>query len=106
MGMLMRRRINESRKKAENKTLKSEDGSMLDYTDAPYEDTEKEKKETFEPNYSDSDIQFEETPHIYNYEELSEMSVRKIRKIAEDRGINITKTIKDDVINEFLEKQV
>lgn len=55
--------------------------------------------------FLDSDIQFENSPHKYTYEELQENSVRKIRQIAEDMGITITKVIKDDVINEFLSKQ-
>lgn len=54
---------------------------------------------------SDSKIQFENAPHEYTREELEEISVKKIRQLAEDMGFEITKTIKDDVINEFLLKQ-
>lgn len=43
--------------------------------------------------------------HKYTCEELSEIPVRKIRQIAESRDIEITKTIKDEVIEEFLSKQ-
>lgn len=55
--------------------------------------------------FTDSEINFESAPHKYTYEELKEIPVREIRKIAEDKGFEITKTIKEDVINEFLSKQ-
>lgn len=58
-----------------------------------------------ENDYSDSDIQLETAGHTYTYDELEEMPVREIRKLAQDKGFEITKTIKDDVINEFLSKQ-
>lgn len=54
---------------------------------------------------TDSEIQFENSPHKYTYDELEEISVKKIRQLAEDMGFEITKTLKDDVINEFLSKQ-
>lgn len=72
--------------------------------------TEEKEQEAFvqtedEQALTDLDINFESAPHMYTYEELKEISVREIRKIAEDLGFEITKTIKDDVINEFLSKQ-
>ena len=60
-------------------------------------------KET--PDFRDSDITLESGPHYYTEDELREMPVREIRQIASDKGIAITKTLKDDVIREFLEKQ-
>lgn len=74
------------------------------------EKEQEQEQETFiqtedEQPLTDSDINFESAPHMYTYEELKEISVREIRKIAEDLGFEITKTIKDDVINEFLSKQ-
>lgn len=58
-----------------------------------------------EPPFSDKEIQMENEKHKYTYEELEEMSVKRIRQLAEDQGFEITKAIKDDVINEFLSKQ-
>lgn len=55
--------------------------------------------------FSDTEIQMETSPHKYTYEELSGISVRKIKELAEDMGFTITKVIKDDVINEFLSQQ-
>lgn len=55
--------------------------------------------------YSDPDISFETGPHIYTEEELSGMSVKEIRKLAEDMGFSIKKTAREDVVNEFIEKQ-
>lgn len=66
---------------------------------------EKASDDGQESLFTDSDINFESAPHKYTYEELKEISVREIRKIAEDMGFEITKTIKEDVINEFLSKQ-
>lgn len=54
---------------------------------------------------SDSEITLETAPHKYTKEELAEMTVKDIRKIAEDSGIEITKIIKNDVIDEFLNQQ-
>lgn len=68
-------------------------------------------KNNFEQNYdvelpfSDQEINMETEPHIYTYEELEPMTAKEIRRLAEDKGIRITKTIKDDIINEFLSKQ-
>lgn len=42
----------------------------------------------------------------YTYEDLNSMTVKEIKKLAEEKGILITKVIKDDVINEFLSQQV
>lgn len=55
--------------------------------------------------YSDSDINFETSPHRYTQEELSDMTVKDIRKLAEDMGFSLKKTAREDVVNEFLEKQ-
>jgi len=52
-----------------------------------------------------SEIQFETGKHKYTYQELDEIPVRKIKLLAEDMGFEITKTIKDDVIKEFMSKQ-
>ena len=56
--------------------------------------------------FSDTEIQMETSPHKYTYEDLSGISVRKIKELAENMGFTITKVIKDDVINEFLSQQV
>ena len=58
-----------------------------------------------EHQFSDADITLETAPHVYTDEELWEMTVREIKQIAADKGITITKTLKDDVIKEFLGKQ-
>lgn len=55
--------------------------------------------------FSDYDIGFEEGPHQYTKEELQDMTVRDIKELAQDRGFEITKTLKEDVINEFLSRQ-
>ena len=34
------------------------------------------------------------------------MTVKEIKKLAEDKGVLITKVIKDEVINEFLSQQI
>lgn len=52
-----------------------------------------------------SDFDFEKESKMYSYQELEEMTAKEIRKIAESKGIRITKTIKDDIIKEFLSKQ-
>ncbi len=54
---------------------------------------------------SDRNIVLETSPHKYTQEELSQMTVKDIKALAEDSGIKITKVIKTDVINEFLEGQ-
>lgn len=49
-----------------------------------------------------------ETPsetHVYTREEVELMSARKIREIADEIGIAITSTRKEDIVNEFIEKQ-
>lgn len=56
--------------------------------------------------FNDTEIQMETSPHKYTYEELSGISVRKIKELAENLGFTISKVIKDDVINEFLSQQV
>lgn len=47
----------------------------------------------------------EETEEKLSYEDLSSMTVKQIKELAEQKGFAITKIIKDDVIAEFLEKQ-
>lgn len=69
------------------------------------EDVPNDKKEE-EILVSDEDIVFENTETKYTFDDLSVMKVKDIKKLAEDKGISITKVIKDDVINEFLSKQV
>lgn len=76
MGMLMRRRIEEIKKRQSQK-----ESPVLE---KPIE---------------------EERMNILTYEELSGMTVRQIREIAEQRGITLSKIIKEDVISEFLSKQ-
>lgn len=58
-----------------------------------------------QPLYSDPEINFENGPHRYTEEELSEMTVKDIRKLAEDMGFSLKKISREDVVNEFLEKQ-
>lgn len=55
--------------------------------------------------FSDEDIGFENAPHRYTEDELSGMTVKDIRRLAEDMGITLKKTAREDVVNEFLEKQ-
>lgn len=47
----------------------------------------------------------EEIEEKLSYEDLSSMTVKQIKELAEQKGFAITKIIKDDVIAEFLEKQ-
>ena len=56
--------------------------------------------------FSDMDNTNEDFHTTYTYEELSLMTVKEIKKLAEDKGVLITKVIKDEVINEFLSQQV
>ena len=56
--------------------------------------------------FNDTEIMMETSPHKYTYEDLSGISVRKIKELAENMGFTITKVLKDDVINEFLSQQV
>lgn len=58
-----------------------------------------------EDSFSDRDIELEEKPNRYTYDELDNMTVKRIRQLALDMGFEITKSSKDDVINEFLSKQ-
>lgn len=58
------------------------------------------------PPYSDSEIQMETSPHKYSEDELYGMTVKEIKRIAEDNGISISKVLKDDVVKEFLSKQL
>lgn len=65
----------------------------------------KEKDEDMELPFSDLEINMETEEHKYTYDELEPMTAKEIRRLAENKGIRITKTIKDDIINEFLSKQ-
>ena len=64
--------------------------------DVPIEDEGKDKTL---PSLS------EESTHVYSEDELRQMPVREIRQVAQNIGITITKTLKDDVISEFISKQ-
>lgn len=44
-------------------------------------------------------------PVIYSESDLSGMTVSQIKALAVDLGYSITKTLKADVINEFLAQQ-
>lgn len=63
------------------------------------------EEETEELPFSDSEIGIEDPPYQYTKEELKEMTVNEIKEIAENRGFEIKKTIKEDVINDFLSRQ-
>lgn len=56
-------------------------------------------------DYQDSDIMLESKPTHYTKEDLDDMTVKHIKQIAEEMGIVLTKTIRDEVIEEFLAKQ-
>lgn len=43
--------------------------------------------------------------HKYTKEELMAKTVKEIKALAAENGINITKTTKADVVGEFLEQQ-
>lgn len=59
-------------------------------------------QENAEPNIPDAP---QESAHRYTPEELDDMTVREIRAAASNLGFEIKKTSRDDVVNEFLEKQ-
>ena len=63
------------------------------------------KDEKTELPFSDEEIELEENPHIYTYEELEQMTAKQMRRIADDKGFRLMKATKDDLINEFLSKQ-
>lgn len=44
-------------------------------------------------------------PKKYTNEELTEMTIDQIKAIAQERGYNITKTVKEEIITEFLTQQ-
>lgn len=87
MGMLMRRRIREMKHEKDNEIFRVEN-----------ETTEKEEIEPVEKEEVESEI-------VFTYEELSSMTVKQIKEIAEKRGYIMTKIIKDDVISEFMLQQ-
>lgn len=43
--------------------------------------------------------------HLYTEEELSNMTIKQIKEVAEERGYTITKSLKAEIIAEFLEEQ-
>lgn len=94
MGMLIRRRIHEMQEKAKQKEV--EPNSKIEF-----EAVETAEGEDIIPDFSE----LEETGDKISYEELSTMTVKQIRELAEQKGFAITKIIKEDVIAEFLEKQ-
>lgn len=46
-----------------------------------------------------------EVGKVYNEDDLSEMTTREIKEVADERGYKITKTAKADVISQFLAQQ-
>lgn len=46
-----------------------------------------------------------ETNQRYTAEDLNAMTIAQIRSLAADLGYTITKTLKADIIEEFLERQ-
>lgn len=76
------------------------------YYEAGQEVPEDQEGEREPLPFSDSDITFEtaEDPKL-SREELELMTVKDIKKKAEKLGFTITKVIKNDVIEEFLDKQ-
>ena len=47
----------------------------------------------------------EETSAAFSAEDLSAMTVARIKALAAERGYTITKTLKADIIAQFLEQQ-
>lgn len=91
MGMLIRRRIHEMQEKAREK----------EETKTRLEATEISEWKDIIPDIPET----EETEDKLSYEDLSAMTVKQIKELAEQKGFAITKIIKDDVIAEFLDKQ-
>ena len=44
-------------------------------------------------------------PKKYTNEELAAMTIDQIKAIAQERGYNITKTVKEEIITEFIAQQ-
>lgn len=93
MGMLMRRRIKELQ---ENANDKKEIESFSE---------EKEMEMFNEQNEIPEEEEEKEDDKVFSYEELSSMTVKQIKEIAEEKGYTISKIIKEDVISEFLSQQ-
>ena len=91
MGMLIRRRIHEMQDKAREK---EEIKPQFEADEIP------EGKDII-PDISEP----EEMSDKLSYEDLSAMTVKQIKELAEQKGFAVTKIIKDDVIAEFLDKQ-
>lgn len=92
MGMLIRRRIHEMQEQSRKKDIesKSQFGAVeIPEGSAVILDTHESQ----------------ETKDELTYDDLSAMTVKQIRELAEKKGFTITKIIKEDVILEFLEKQ-
>jgi hypothetical protein len=45
------------------------------------------------------------TKESYTQEELNAMTISQIKSLAEEKGYTITKSVKDEIITEFLEQQ-
>lgn len=91
MGMLIRRRIHEMQEKSREK-----------------ENAKHQFDATEIPESEDITTDISETSEIVkklSYEDLSSMTVKQIKELADKKGFSITKIIKEDVIAEFLSKQ-
>ena len=44
-------------------------------------------------------------PEVYTAEDLSGMTIAQIKSLASERGYSITKTLKAEIIEEFLNQQ-
>ena len=81
-----------------------------EYYEAGQEVPPQEPLEMFAETGNEQDVSFpasdfDQDSKMYSHQELEAMTAKEIRKIAELKGIRITKTIKDDIIKEFLSKQ-
>lgn len=62
---------------------------------------------TFEPESEEiSALSLESVDKTYAQEELESMTVKEIKEIADELGYLITKTLKADIIEEFLSQQI
>lgn len=48
---------------------------------------------------------FNAQKHVYTEKELSGMTAKEIKKIAEENGYTIKKIVKSDIVKEFLSQQ-
>ena len=79
-----------------------ETGKNRDRQNVPASSAPESPQEKAEPNIPDAP---QESVRRYTPEELEDMTVREIRAAASNLGFEIKKTSRDDVVNEFLEKQ-